>query len=212
MRITEVTLRVGEREAGAVAFAALLDLPLEEDLAGPFVRIGWTVVRPVTSSGDGVDHIAILVPGDDHEAAAAWLLGRTPPLEAGVAGPAGWSSTSVYVDGPGGSVLELIAHDGHRTAQDATFPAALLGVCEVGVAVSDVLGAVEASGLPLFAGTLTPDFAAIGDTDGKLILATPGRVWFPTEDRVAGLAPVVIGATGAPPIDLALGAGSFAVG
>ena len=211
MRITQVTLRVGERASGAAAFAALLDLPLEEDLAGPFVRIGWTVVRPVTSSGDGVDHIAILVPGDAYRAAAAWLLARTPPLEVDVAGPAGWASTSVYVDGPGGSVLELIAHHGHRTASDAAFPTALLGVCEVGIAVPDVPGVVEASGMPVFAGTRSPDFAAIGDIDGKLILATPGRVWFPTEDRVAGLAPVVIGAVDGAPIDLGIGAASFAV-
>lgn len=200
MRITETTVRVRDAEEGGAALATLLDTALEHDLAGPFLRIGWTVVRPVASTGDGVDHLAVLVPGDAYEAARDWIGGRTPllpgPAGIDVAGPPGWDSLSAYFDGPDGTVLELIAHAGHREAT-AGREARLLGVCEVGVAAPDVEGAIVASGLPVFAGTATADFAAIGDRDGRIILAAPGRVWFPTADRVAGPAPVVITMEGA---------------
>lgn len=198
------TVRVRDAEEGGAALAALLGTTLEHDLAGPFLRIGWTVVRPVASTGDGVDHLAILVPGDAYEAARDWIGTRAPllpgPSGIDVAGPAGWESLSVYFDGPavdgqGGVVLELIAHAGHRDAT-AGRPAELLGVCEVGVAVPDVEGAIVASGLPVFADTASPDFAAVGDRDGRIILASPGRTWFPTADRVAGAGPVVITAEG----------------
>jgi hypothetical protein len=212
MRITEVTVRVGDPQVGTAALAALLELTVEP---GPVVRIGWTTVRPVPPDGDGDDHLAILVPGDAYEPAKAWLLARTAALPGpdgvDVAGPPGWDSTSVYVDGPAGLVLELIAHAGHRTG-GGSFPAALLGVCEVGVAVPDVPAAIEASGLPVFADTATPDFAAIGDRDGRVILASAGRVWFPTADRLAGVAPTVVTAEGAPRAEVRLGGARLRAG
>lgn len=204
MRITSVTVRVHDAIDGAAALAALLGLRAEEDLAGPFVRIGWTVVRPIASAGSGVDHLAILIPGDAYPTAEAWVRDRATITGTAIAGPPGWESTSVYFDGPDDVVLELIAHHGHRALPDATFPAALLGVCEVGIAV-DVAAAIDASGLPPFAGTTSPDFAAIGDRDGRLILASAGRVWFPTTDRLAGPGPLVVVAVGAPPIRVRLG-------
>lgn len=211
MRITSVTVRVRDAAAGAAALAALLGLRTEEDLAGPFVRIGWTVVRPIATSGSGVDHLAILIPGDAYPEAEAWVRERATPTGTAIAGPPGWVSTSVYFDGPDEAVLELIAHVGHRPQPGATFPEALLGVCEVGIAVEDVDAAIDASGLPPFAGTVAPDFAAIGDRDGRLILASPGRVWFPTEDRLAGAGPLVVVAESATPTEVRLGEADLTV-
>ena len=209
MRITSTTVQVRDAEAGAAALAAVLRLPCEHDDAGPHVRVGWTDVRPVVTPEPAADHLAILIPGDAYPTARTWLLDGTEPLDRGLDvafPPPDWDSTSVYFDGPDGLVLELIAHRGHRPHGRAPFgPAGLLGVCEVGLAVPDVPAAVAASGLPVFAGTTSPGFAVVGDRDGRLVLVEPGRPWFPTADRIAGLAPLAVTAETDRTADLRLG-------
>ncbi len=137
-------------------------------------------------------------------------------------GPAGWDSRSVYFEGPDRQLLELIERrglpagdaapidgqaapaDGQAAPADgdaAPLAPLLVSVSEVGIAVPDVLGSVEAlslHGLDPYANPPGPDFAPVGDVHGLLILVSPGRQWFPTLDRAPSSAPVVV--------DLGLGA------
>jgi len=102
-------------------------------------------------------------------------------------GPPGWDSQSVYFDGPEGQVLELIERRGRE--RDSASELTLLSVSEVGVAVPDVAAAIAAlgaAGLDVYQGPYPADFAAVGDAEGMLILAAPGRAWLPTSDRRAG--------------------------
>lgn len=209
MRITRVDLRVDDVPDALAGLAGLLGL----QVAGDAVRVGWTRVVPVERDGSaGVDHLAILVPGASFAAARAWLAARTALLDqdrrTDFEGPAAWASTSVYFDGPGGSILELIAHRGTAERDDAGFgPEDLLGICEVGLAVPDVDAAVASlaqAGLAPYAGTASPGFAAVGTVEGKVILVPEGRPWLPTPDRVSGAAPLVV--------ETADGPDGFAVG
>ncbi len=103
-----------------------------------------------------------------------------------------WDGCSVYFeDAPGGTVLELVARRRlpHRLGGAAFGPEHLLGVSEVGVPVACVPTARErlarGAGLPTFGGPGSPQFTAVGDDEGLLVLVAPDRPWFPTRDRPA---------------------------
>ncbi|WIB76234.1 hypothetical protein DEJ28_11170 [Curtobacterium sp. MCPF17_002] len=71
----------------------------------------------------------------------------------------------------------------------------LLSLSEVGIAVPDVLGAVEVlgrAGVAPYANAPTAEFAPVGDVHGLLVLVSPGRSWYPTLDRGPSSAPVVV--------------------
>jgi len=125
-------------------------------------------------------------------------------------------SESVYLRGPDGAVLELIAR--HRLPDRPTWPAgpfgprSLLAVSEVGIAVPDVAAAVadlrSALGCAPF-GDPEPRFAPVGDDTGLLVLVAERRVWFPTAADRASTGPLTA-TVGAPDgrtadIDLAPG-------
>ncbi|SFF72181.1 VOC family protein [Curtobacterium sp. YR515] len=168
----------------------------------------------------GAHHLAFTIPtgtfadAKRRVAEVATVLGADGVDE--FEGPAGWDSRSVYFEGPDRQLLELIERrelpdgdaapaagqaapaDGHAARADghaAPLAPLLVSVSEVGIAVPDVPGAVEAlcqHGLDPYAGLPGPDFAPVGDVDGLLILVSPGRQWFPTLDRAPSSAPVVV--------------------
>ncbi|WP_083403450.1 VOC family protein [Curtobacterium sp. MCBA15_016] len=161
----------------------------------------------------GAHHLAFTIPtgtfadAKRRVAEVATVLGADGVDE--FEGPAGWDSRSVYFEGPDRQLLELIERrelpdgdaapaagqaapaDGHP----APLAPLLVSVSEVGIAVPDVPGAVEAlrqHGLDPYADPPGPDFAPVGDVDGLLILVSSGRQWFPTLDRAPSSAPVVV--------------------
>ncbi|MFS2030950.1 MULTISPECIES: hypothetical protein [unclassified Curtobacterium] len=161
----------------------------------------------------GAHHLAFTIPtgtfadAKRRVAEVATVLGADGADE--FEGPAGWDSRSVYFEGPDRQLLELIERrelpDGNAaptagqgapaTGQAAPLAPLFVSVSEVGIAVPDVPGAVEAlrqHGLDPYANPPGPDFAPVGDVDGLLILVSPGRQWFPTLDRAPSSAPVVV--------------------
>ncbi|WP_396288766.1 hypothetical protein [Curtobacterium sp. KT1] len=138
-------------------------------------------------------------------------------------GPPHGNSRSVYFEGPGQQLLELIerrdlaasapAAPASAPASAAPAPASasavpLVSVSEVGIAVPDVLGAVETlrrAGLKPYANPPGEGFAAVGDVDGLVILVSPKRRWFPTADRLPSTAPVLLDVGLDTPVELAPG-------
>ncbi|MGY2899517.1 hypothetical protein ACVKXF_002159 [Curtobacterium sp. PvP017] len=140
-------------------------------------------------------------------------------------GPPNWNSRSVYFEGPGQQLLELIERrdlaasapaapaSAPASAAPAPAPASasavpLVSVSEVGIAVPDVLGAVETlrrAGLEPYANPAGEGFAAVGDVDGLVILVSPERRWFPTADRLPSTAPVVLDVGLDTPVELTPG-------
>ncbi|MDP4335257.1 VOC family protein [Curtobacterium sp. A7_M15] len=154
----------------------------------------------------GAHHLAFTIPtgtfadSKRRVAEVATVLGADGADE--FEGPAGWDSRSVYFEGPDRQLLELIERRelpvGSAVPDDGDAPqlaSLLVSVSEVGIAVPDVLGTVEAlrgRGLEPYANPPGPDFTPVGDVDGLLILVSPGRRWFPTLDRTPSTAPVVV--------------------
>lgn len=203
MRITGVATTVTDLDEAERFWRHVLRLPVDRVDGALHVSVGTTsLTLQVAPDGRATDHLALAVPADAFEAARRWLTERTALLDRDgqdeFDGPPGWDSRSVYFAGPSGAVLELIARRRlpDRTGSAPFGPEHLLGISEVGIAVSDVPAAVRTlaatAGLTPFAGTEGPDFAAVGDDHGLLVLAEEGRPWLPTRDRRATAAPLTL--------------------
>lgn len=165
----------------------------------------------------GALHLAITIPAGTFDLAAEWIAGIATVLvdadgRDAFEGPPNWNSRSVYFEGPDQQLLELIERrDLVAPAAPASAPASvvpLLSVSEVGIAVPDVLGAVETlrrAGLEPYADPAGEGFAAVGDVDGLVILVSPERRWFPTADRLPSTAPVVLDVGLDTPVELTPG-------
>lgn len=165
----------------------------------------------------GALHLAITIPAGTFDLAAEWIAGiATVLVDADgrdeFEGPPNWNSRSVYFEGPDQQLLELIERrDLVAPAAPASAPASvvpLLSVSEVGIAVPDVLGAVETlrrAGLEPYADPASEGFAAVGDVGGLVILVSPERRWFPTADRLPTTAPVVLDVGLDTPVELTPG-------
>jgi len=180
-------------------FYERLGCPVVVDRDAAHVTVGSTqLVFRALDAMSGAHHLAFTIPTGSFAAAKSWIAGVATVLGADDSdefeGPPNWNSRSVYFEGPDRQLLELIERRDLGPA-DADESPRLVSVSEVGLAVPDVLGAVEAlgpHGLEAYANPPGPDFAPVGDVHGLLILVSPDRKWFPTLDRGPSSAPVVV--------------------
>ncbi|MGI8908169.1 MAG: hypothetical protein ACR2IE_16980 [Candidatus Sumerlaeaceae bacterium] len=99
---------------------------------------------------------------------------------------------NMYFNDAGGNILEFIArHDLPGSSTGDFGRSDILGISEIGIVVSDVPTFVEQcireSGMTPFHGYTHPQFTALGDDHGLLIVVPEGRPWFP-ENRVGAVA------------------------
>lgn len=222
MNIITVSVRVRNALQAASFYANVLGLPVKSGPDVVAVTVGATRLELIEDpAAEGGHHFAITIPGNKFLEAKKWIRGRADLL--GVPGadefecsPA-WNARSFYFSGPDLSVLEFIIRRDLATATAGPFTSTdLLCISEVGVAVSDVPEAVarlngDAKVAP-YGGSPSDTFAPVGDANGLLILVAPGRVWFPTGDRVARESPITITAIGGRPGNYALGSfGSLSI-
>jgi len=194
MHIHHVTIGTRDLDSTESVYGDTFGLPTTREGERVVVRMGATTVtflaEPTLS---GTHHLAWTIPTGTFDAAVAWASERVPPLR-GDGGatvfeaPRAWDARSVYIDGPDGQLLELIER---RTlpasARRAGFAADdIVRVSEVGVAVPDVLAAVDActaAGVASYGSDPDPGFSAVGDVEGLLVLVPAARRWFPAHDR-----------------------------
>lgn len=180
-------------------FYERLGCPVVVDRDAAHVTVGSTqLVFRAHDGMAGAHHLAFTIPTGSFAAAKSWIAGVATVLGADDSdefeGPPNWNSRSVYFEGPDRQLLELIERR-DLSPTGAADSARLVSVSEVGLAVPDVFGAVDAlrnHGLEAYANPPGPDFAPVGDVHGLLILVSPGRKWFPTLDRAPSTAPVVV--------------------
>jgi len=218
MQITTVSVRVGDTGEAAGFFEDVLLLAVDRKPDSVDVRIGTTLLSLTEDRATvGRHHLAITIPSNKFGAARQWLEPRAALIGTPDADEfefAAWNARSLYFTGPDRSVLEfIIRRDLDNDTPGAFTSADLLCISEVGVATNDVLATAaflnaEADVRP-YAGDPGRSFAPVGDTEGLLILVTPGRPWFPTTDRGASPGPIVVEATGPRPGDFPLGAGGL---
>lgn len=157
------------------------------------------------------------IPRNSFESARSWLEDRVQLLsrdgQTEFEGPPGWNSRSLYFDGPDAAVLELIERRDLPADRGTTFSAEDLAcVSEVGIAVPHVERAAavlkRSGGIKTYEQSAGPDFAAVGDLHGLLILVRTGRAWLPTTDRHAAITPITVEATGPRTATCTLSAGT----
>jgi hypothetical protein len=217
MKITRVSAQVTNAHSAAEFFENILGLAVESVPGAVVVTIGSTLLELVENpKAEGDHHFAVTIPSNKFTEAKQWLLQRAvllgTPQSDEFEGPPGWNTRSIYFAGPDRSVLELIIRRDLDNATTGPFSSDdLLCISEVGVASPDVLALAtfltEAADVLSYGADPESSFSAAGDTDGLLILVSPGRAWFPTTDRLATTSPISIEATGHIPGIFQLGVG-----
>ncbi|WP_410765600.1 VOC family protein [Haloferax sp. DFSO60] len=100
---------------------------------------------------------------------------------------------SVYFEDPAGNIVEYICYDGSEGEFDPETD--ILGVTEVGLAVSDVASFIDDLTTNLDIDVLSRfgegNVAFVGDKHARFVVAAEGRPWYPT-DTDAELAPVSV--------------------
>jgi catechol-2,3-dioxygenase len=217
MEITDVALPTADPAAAGAFYGEGLGLPVAvlDGGAAIAVQVGATRLRLERRPGaSGSDHVAFLIPADRFADAKRWLSARVPLLALDgtdeFEGPPGWNSRSLYFSGPDDAVLELIARLDLPDSGSGGFGSGdLLAISEVGIGVPDVPEAAARlgrAGLEPFAAAPAPDFAAVGDQRGLLILAAEGRPWLPTRDRRAAPRNLAVLGRGDRPAEVRVGA------
>lgn len=196
MRILNLALLAPDVAAQARFYAAGLGLPVEATGARLTINIGYTRLTFLPAAPDwaGFYHFAINIPPDQFTAAKAWVARRVPLLRdrhgADEFDFRSWDAHALYFYDPAGNIVELIARQALPAAGGAFGPAHWLGVSEIGLTTEavgpTVDGLREALGLDVFRGSHSPNFVALGDDLGLLIVVQAGREWYPDTGRNAG--------------------------
>jgi catechol-2,3-dioxygenase len=217
MKITRVSAQVRNTRSAAEFFDYVLGLAVESEPGAVVVTIGTTLLELVENPDvEGDHHFAVTIPSNKFTDAKQWLQERAALFGTVQSdefeGPPGWNARSIYFAGPDRSVLELIIRRDLDNATTGPFSSDdLLCISEVGVATPDVLALTtfltEAADVASYRADPESSFSAAGDTDGLLVLVSPGRAWFPTTDRLAATSPIRIEATGHRPGVFSLGVG-----
>lgn len=143
-------------------------------------------------------HLAWRVPPGSFDAAAKWigrhvrLLERDGKTE--FAFDRLWRARSAYWRDDNGDVLEIIEHPPVSSSSGQFDAGMVLGVDEVGIAVEDIdkdVPAIEDSLGVRRLGGASRSFVPVGDDEGKLIVVSSGRAWFPTS-ATAEVAPIEV--------------------
>jgi catechol 2,3-dioxygenase-like lactoylglutathione lyase family enzyme len=161
-----------------------------ESVEEPGLRVGETGLAFVAGSGEPFYHFALLAPGDRFGAALKWLERRVellpdPETREPVFDFDNWDALACYFHDPAGNIVELIAHRGvEESGRQGPFGASeLVGVSELGLVGDkrELAAALGELGLEQWTGDLDAEgrLAFVGEKARTLILAPPGRGWFP---------------------------------
>ena len=192
MRIISVAFNTSDLRRAETFYGELLGLPVRREDDRLLVRIGRSeLVLHEGPTGPGRQHLAWTIPRGQLASAKHWLSSRVTLLRNAEGQdefdmPAAWNARSLYFADPDGNVLELIIRRDIPDDRDHPFTAAdIQNISEAGVPVADVEATADgiraAFGIPDY-GRGSASFQPLGTVHGMLILVTPGRSWFPTDE------------------------------
>jgi catechol 2,3-dioxygenase-like lactoylglutathione lyase family enzyme len=184
MRIEEVRAFTRDLSVQRDFYAGALGLPATETPDGFRLQVGASRLqfRRAPTNWEKIYHLAFNVDPDG----LASMRERVAAHARVLADEQGnqlfqfptWNAESFYFLDPCGNILECIAR---RNLLPAGVPG-LLSISEVGLPANDLPGTVkqlqDALGIPAF-GTPGPEFAALGDDEGLLIVVPSDRIWHP---------------------------------
>ncbi len=205
MHLRELILSTPDVRRQRAFYAEALRLPLQADSTTGFtVAVGQSQLRfeqkpRVLFDHGGAYHFAFNIPENQLSAGAAWLIARQPLIVDGqqqtVFDFQNWQAHSVYAFDPASNVIELIARHRLPNASIRPFDAAsLLSISEIGWPTDDVRAQVDQFrqqlNIPVFDGSGSETFSALGDDNGLLIVVKRGRVWYPDSGKTADHWPI----------------------
>lgn len=195
MHITELTLYCADIAAQHTWYAAH-----GWNVHTDGILIGRSLLRFVASDHPYRYHYAIAVPANSIRAVQRWWLATCHTPQHAPYGTIHafdeWQADAVYFRDAVGNIVEFIAKRDPQAPTPTTFtPQHMLGICEIGIASSDVLTLATWCKHTL---QLTdyyshgPTFYPIGDDHGRLIIAERTRVWYPDTGSAADITPCYV--------------------
>jgi catechol-2,3-dioxygenase len=204
--MTAIDLETADLSAERLFYTQTLGLPLRQATPDAFtVQAGTTALTFRTSIQPPLYHFAFTTPINKWRQAKAWLTARTQLLQG--EGNDEFESVRVrtrsyYFPDSAGNVLEFVAREDLPAKAGERFgPEDILHISEIGLVVDDVPAVAKqlqtSLGVEVFRDSSFEDFAQLGDINGVLILAKPGRLWAPEEQQPAVISPVRVSILGA---------------
>ncbi len=199
--IGQLILRTDALDALRRFYTQVLEFSLlREDVDSLALRAGETELCFRAGAEPGtLYHFAFNIPENKLPAAKRWLAPRCPLVrrEDGADEyefPA-WNARAIYCLDPAGNIVEFIARHDLPNARPGDFrPHDILYASEIGLVVDDVRQATDAAcrtlGLDVYRGSLSDQFAAVGDPHRLLIIVQRGRAWSAGGGRTASPWPV----------------------
>lgn len=203
MKIKSLTLETTDVKGLAGFYQKVLESDIALSDAELNITMGSTVVRfKQSANGQPFYHFAINIPCNKIEEAKEWLSGKVALLwiedyKNVVADFVNWHAKSIYFFDAAGNIVELIARFDLRNETRETFSSKhFLCVSEIGLVFPQAAIEIRTAELlqryalsffdkqPPF-----PNFKAVGDDEGLLIIVTDHRAWYPTT-KASGLFPV----------------------
>ncbi|MDX5417868.1 MAG: VOC family protein [Hymenobacteraceae bacterium] len=198
MKIISLELQTSQPEKLKTFYTQTLGLPLVAEDDGQFsIQVGFSTITFSTAPNrpEGPYHFAFNIPRNRIVAAAEWLQEKTAFLYApGATSPVVeheiWEAKAIYFYDPDFNILELIAHKRAPESLAPFGPEQLIGLAEVGFAVTDVAGFCQELRdklqLPRWKAA-TASFEAVGDETGMFVVVQDQRPWFPTQNPAVAL-------------------------
>jgi catechol-2,3-dioxygenase len=206
MHITELTLQTHRLAAQRAFYEHTLELPVVEASAQAFtVQAGATRLTFQASEQKDVPyHVAFTIPRNTFFQAKGWLSQRAPLQRQDGKDEIFFSNLnarSFYFLDAADNILEFIVHYNLGQETEGDFgPADVLHVSEIGLPVEDVPAQAallhEKLGIGPYGGSVSENFAFLGDIYGQLVVVKIGRPWLFSETVQAAPAPVQLTISG----------------
>ena len=204
MKIFQLRLVAHDLAAQQSFYRDCLGLPtvMHPDDGALHIQAGQTelIFDATDDRASGVYHFAFNIPENQFGQAKVWLSARVP-LHRAASGQdefdfRDWNAHAIYAFDAAGNIIELIARHGLPNASAAPFGSdSLLSISEIGVVVPDVRAGVQRlqteHGLPIYDGSGSDVFTAVGDPEGLFIVVAEQRLWYPDTGIPARAMPVV---------------------
>lgn len=201
MNIQEITLEAADLQVLQEFYASKLQLPVDRVGDSLVVTVGASKLK-FNQGSEHRYHFAFNIPENQLEACQDWLKQRVPLLSehgSEVFNFDSWEAHSLYYLDPAGNIVECIArHRLHNATSEPFSSASFLNVSEIGLASNDVVQQVQELAAQLSAPYFQspdgpqPNFTAIGDDHGLIILVKRHRIWYPNTGVPAEIAPTRI--------------------
>lgn len=200
MHIHELKLLTGRLAEQKEFYTRTLGLPLVDEQNGLVaIQVGTTKLIFVQAQvgSEPYYHFAFNITENKLLQAKAWLAERSIDLSRDDPDnwySKSWNSNALYFYDPAGNIVEFIARHTLANAQDGPFTQQdILCVSEIGLVPENVATAVtllqEKVGVEVYKGSISEEFAALGDEHGLFILSKRGRIWL-ASDKSSQVYPV----------------------